>query len=289
MPALSCQHAVWPGEGYPRGQANQQLKMKSAQDVTPEGQYERALQEFDLREIDASDVRSVFHLKYRSRLDEILSAVRHSCAPGAHIAEIGCSQANASLLLAEAGYLTVGLDLRREALQYARRKHQRGSFAPLVGSAAALPLTKGSFDAAILGELLEHCPDPLAAIRQVSAILRPGGILIVTTPNGRYWGNPDPLYDPNVPLRQPHRQLGPPGEDHPFVFTSESLIPLLTASGLQIIRSGYTGSVLYGNTAGMVKNLLPVSVLKWLSSLVNKLPGLNRILSYTLVVVCRKT
>ncbi len=155
--------------------------MKSAWGLRPEGDYQRCLQQFDLREIDAPDQRSLFHLKYYDRLTKILAAIRHYCPPGANILEIGCAQANASLLLAEAGYLAVGLDLHQQALQYARRKYERGRFHSLVGWAEALPLAANAFDAAILGELLEHCADPHSVIRQACAVVKPEGIFPMAT------------------------------------------------------------------------------------------------------------
>ena len=264
--------------------------MKDARQLTVQGEYQRRLQQFDLQEIDAADPRSVFHLKYRTRLNQIISTIYRYCPPGARILEIGCSQANASLLLAEAGYLSVALDVRPEALQYARSKYERGLFHPVVGSAEALPLRADSFDAAILGELLEHCADPQAIVRQACFALRPEGILVITTPNGNYLGSHQPLYTSDLhPARELRsRQFGPAGADHLFAFSRDGLVNLLAASGLEILHCGYTGSVAYSDKLQVLKRLLPVRWLERLSCLINKLPGLNKLLSYTLVAVCRE-
>lgn len=264
--------------------------MKSARHLQPQAEYQQCLRQFDLREIDAVDQRSLFHLKYRERLEKILGAIRRYCPQGARVLEIGCSQANVSLLLAEAGYLTVGLDLRSAALHYARSKYDRGLFYPLAGSAEALPLAANAFDAAILGELLEHCADPQAVIRQARAVVKPGGILVITTPNGDYLGSHEPLYNSDLAsakhLRQ--RQFGPAGEDHLFAFTQQGLVNLLTDCGLQILRCAYSGSVAYSDKLRVLKQLLPLRCLALLSCMINKLPGLNGRLSYALVVICRK-
>jgi len=264
--------------------------MKSAQHLTPQSEYQRRLQQFDLREIDAPDQRSGFHLKYRNRLGQILNAVGRYLPAGTKILEIGCSQANASLLLAEAGYTAIGLDLQAEALQYARRKYEHGLFYPVVGSADALPVRPNSFDAAILGELLEHCADPQTIVRQAQTVVKPGGILVITTPNGNYRGSHQPLYSPELASVEQldSQQFGPAGEDHLFAFSREALVELLTACGLRILRCGYTGSVVYSDQLRALKRLLPVRWLELLSSLINKLPWLNKLLSYTLVAICRK-
>ena len=50
----------------------------------------------------------------------------------------------------------------------------------LPGEALALPLPDASVDAAFANMYLHHCPDPLAAIREMVRILKPGGRLVIT-------------------------------------------------------------------------------------------------------------
>jgi arsenite methyltransferase len=50
----------------------------------------------------------------------------------------------------------------------------------LPGEAQSLPLPDASVDAAFANMYLHHCPDPLAAIREMVRILKPGGRLVIT-------------------------------------------------------------------------------------------------------------
>lgn len=53
-----------------------------------------------------------------------------------------------------------------------------------VCDASAIPVPEGVFDAALCTEMLEHVPDPVAVVRELGRILRPGGRLILTAPLG---------------------------------------------------------------------------------------------------------
>jgi 2-polyprenyl-3-methyl-5-hydroxy-6-metoxy-1,4-benzoquinol methylase len=85
---------------------------------------------------------------------------------------------------------------------------------------------KQQFDVVTINHAIEHVPDPLQTIRDCAALLRPGGRMIVTTPNaeslgarlfGRHW-----------------RGLEPPR--HLNVFTGASLSDVVTRAGLRVER-----------------------------------------------------
>lgn len=50
------------------------------------------------------------------------------------------------------------------------------------GDLLALPFHEAAFDGVILSEVLEHCVDPRAAVGEVFRVLKPGGLLLVTSP-----------------------------------------------------------------------------------------------------------
>jgi 2-polyprenyl-6-hydroxyphenyl methylase/3-demethylubiquinone-9 3-methyltransferase len=49
--------------------------------------------------------------------------------------------------------------------------------------ACALSVPDGSYDLVVSSEVIEHTPDPQRALREMCRVLRPGGCLVVTTPN----------------------------------------------------------------------------------------------------------
>ena len=52
----------------------------------------------------------------------------------------------------------------------------------VLGDLRAMPLLSESADGFIVTEVLEHCEDPFAAVRELYRVLKPGGLLLVTSP-----------------------------------------------------------------------------------------------------------
>src|SRR5436190_12090260 len=94
------------------------------------------------------------------------------------------------------GWDATGLDFSAAASELAARRGLRGRF--LMGSLADHDLPPGSFDAVTLWQVLEHIGEPVAMLRRVRELLRPGGLLVASVPNidglsavltqERWWG-----------------------------------------------------------------------------------------------------
>ena len=77
----------------------------------------------------------------------------------------------------------VGADISAVALEDLKRKGLRGL---KIGTDARIDVPDGYFDAAICCEVMEHLWDPLAAAKELARVVKPGGVLISTTPNYGY-------------------------------------------------------------------------------------------------------
>jgi SAM-dependent methyltransferase len=74
-----------------------------------------------------------------------------------------------------------------------KRTFTPGGQADVTAFGEALPFGTGVFDAVICTEVLEHVPEPADLLREVVRVMRPGGVLLLTTP--QTWGLHEEPYD----------------------------------------------------------------------------------------------
>lgn len=96
------------------------------------------------------------------------------------ILEVGGGQSGLTALLFPHAQVT-NIDLNPEYAQAACNQQERVRF--VSGDATALPFENQSFDAVTMFDLLEHVPDDRKAVSEALRVLRPGGFLLISTPN----------------------------------------------------------------------------------------------------------
>jgi SAM-dependent methyltransferase len=104
---------------------------------------------------------------------------------GKDVLDIACGTGYGSALLLEAGAASVtGMDISEEALRFAREKYGRDGITFRQRDVCSLE-SPDSFDFIVSFETLEHVSQYREALRQLHLALRPGGTLILSTPNRR--------------------------------------------------------------------------------------------------------
>lgn len=106
------------------------------------------------------------------------------------VLDIGCSQGIASILAARRGLTVLGVDVQADRVEYARR--ERDAEPPEVrerldfrlADASALDVPDDAFDTVLMGEIVEHIPDASPFLKEAARVLRPDGVLALTTPFG---------------------------------------------------------------------------------------------------------
>jgi len=189
---------------------------------------------YDRQEIYGEISNRGYAYAYENRRRETLRLLTEVLPPGASILDVAAAQGNFSLALAEMGYDVTWNDLREELIKYVWQKYERGllQFAP--GSVFDLQFPD-YFDAVLMTEIIEHVAHPDELLSRVAALVKPGGYIVMTTPNGAYFKNSLPKFsdcvDPGV---YETAQFKPDAEGHIFLLHPDEIGTLAGRAGLYV-------------------------------------------------------
>ena len=110
--------------------------------------------------------------------------------PGERVLDIGCGNARDIVRIAELGGEVVGVDISAGMVTAARQELERmgkNGIVLQVGDATRLDFPDASFDKVLCSEVIEHIPDAPRALEEIRRILKPGGSLVLSTPNRGSW------------------------------------------------------------------------------------------------------
>jgi SAM-dependent methyltransferase len=124
--------------------------------------------------------------------------------------------------------------VRNSSIEYVR--------APIEGLARKLKAR--NFDLALLIDVIEHLYDPDAALNEIGLLLKPGGVLVIVTPNLASWLNRlmllvgwmplDMEVSTRVVVGRPSVSAHPVG--HIRLFTTRAIREILSVSGFEVLR-----------------------------------------------------
>ncbi|MEN9934581.1 MAG: hypothetical protein RLZZ387_1160 [Chloroflexota bacterium] len=137
------------------------------------------------------------------------------------VLDVGCAAGFFLSVARERGWRPLGAELSDEMAAYARRL----AGCPVAPSVDQLGIAPGTLDAVTLWEYVEHVPQPREEIERLATLLRPGGVLALSTPNTAYW----------TAIHRPEhwKEFSPPA--HLGFFTDATLRRLLESCGLEVV------------------------------------------------------
>lgn len=212
---------------------------------------------------------------YANRRKQTLDLIQRVAPPGARVLDVAAAQGNFSLALAEMGYRVTWNDLRAELAGYVKLKWERGDIEYAPGNVFELNLAP-DFDVVLITEIIEHVAHPDDFLCKISKLVKPGGHVVMTTPNGGYFLNRLPRFsDCADPSQFEAVQFKPNSDGHIFLLHEDEIRPLAERAGLKVKETRISTNFL---TNGHLKTeaglkLMPRLWVEMIEALTCALPG----------------
>ena len=104
-------------------------------------------------------------------------------AAGKDVLDIASGEGYGSAILAEKARTVIGVDISEESVRHASTRYERANLDFKVGGCDKIPLPDASIDLVVSFETIEHHDKHAEMMREIRRVLRPAGILIISSPD----------------------------------------------------------------------------------------------------------
>lgn len=148
-------------------------------------------------------------------------------APGrGRILDVGCAFGYFLEAARRRGWDVEGIDLSEHAVAYARQ--HLGDAAVHTGQLEQAGLPLGSFDVITLWDVVEHFPDPVEKLAYCRELLKPGGLLVLSTPD---------IGSPVARVTGPRWMGFKLADEHLYYFSRRTMGAMLERAGFAVVRT----------------------------------------------------
>jgi 2-polyprenyl-3-methyl-5-hydroxy-6-metoxy-1,4-benzoquinol methylase len=115
---------------------------------------------------------------------------------GRDVLDVATGEGYGAAMLAQHARSVIACDVAAEVIARARQAFLRPNLTFIVGDAHRLPAPDGSVDVVVCFEALEHFAEQDVFVHEVRRVLRPGGMLLVSTPDREVYSPPGAAPNP---------------------------------------------------------------------------------------------
>jgi 2-polyprenyl-3-methyl-5-hydroxy-6-metoxy-1,4-benzoquinol methylase len=217
-----------------------------------------------------------YSYQYKNRKKSVLDLIKYYLPNGGEILDVAAAQGNFTLELAEAGYEVTWNDLREELAGYVQLKYEKGVIHFRSGNILNFN-SPHKFDVIIIAEIIEHVAHPDQFLKKISEMVKPGGYIIMSTPNGAYFLNKLPKFtahdDPSI---FESIQFKPNADGHIFLIHPGELAWFSEKINMRLHKVElYSNFLTNGHLkTGILLRVIPKFMIESIEKISNKLPGI---------------
>ena len=229
---------------------------------------------YDLMEIYGEKAKTGYAYAYVNRRQHTIESVKKIARKGAKILDVAAAQGNFSLSLAELGYDVTWNDLRAELVDYVKLKYEHGMINYAPGNVFKLGF-ENEFDVVLITEVIEHVAHPDEFLQKISQMVKPGGYIIMSTPNGEYFRNNLPKFsDCPDPAVFEEMQFKPDADGHIFLLHQKEIEVIAAKANLTINEIKIVNNFLTNGHLKLRKilNIIPPSWINYFEKMTNSMP-----------------
>jgi ubiquinone/menaquinone biosynthesis C-methylase UbiE len=113
---------------------------------------------------------------------------------GRVVLDIACGSGYGSSMLASSAKKVIGVDIDENTVQYAKQNYGSPKVTFLQGRATAIPIEDSSVDVVVSYETVEHVKEYKKFLSEIKRVLKPKGLLIISTPNDKVYIEDNPFH-----------------------------------------------------------------------------------------------
>jgi ubiquinone/menaquinone biosynthesis C-methylase UbiE len=185
---------------------------------------------------------------------------------GDNVLDIGCASGCLTYMLSHKHKKVIGIDMLSESIDIAKNFNASNNIEYIHMDGHELNVPDAYFDCILLLEVLEHVFEPMHVLKNIYTKLKPGGFLILSTPNSTSIENI--VNNLTIPLqKKPFSRIeNEPRNtgtqtDHIFIWDTITLFRLLNRAGFKYVTHTYASPRLpypVSNFIGELRIFMPI-------------------------------